>query len=458
MLINPDREIEFDSRRGSAFAPGFVTTMIISTMDRISEWQRKAEVRDREDVLNNIRRERFCLPANLIYLDGNSLGPLTDATAKCLHEAVSTEWGRGLIRSWNAGWFDLPQRLGNRLGPLVGAEQGEVVFTDSVTINLTKLAGGCMEMLPGRTRIVTDDLNFPSDLYALKGLPAVRSGGVKVTVVSSEDGIHLSPEAITRAIDTDTALVTLSHVVFKSGYMHDFAPIVAKAHAVGALVLADLSHSVGSVPVRLGEWGVDLAVGCSYKYLNGGPGAPAFLYVRKGLHDSLPVVLPGWFGCESPFAFASDYTPRAGILRFLTGTPPILSMKAIEAGIDLLREVGLPAIRKKSVDLCGFFEELFDAFLAERGFIFASPRDSQRRGSHIAIKHTEAFRMNRALMEPSKEAPLIIPDFRAPDNLRLGFAPLLVSFSDVLVTVQRLIEIVDTREFTRFDHDRPTVT
>jgi len=427
-------------------------------MESETKWNRQAEAFDQADKLKAFREDRFRLPADVIYLDGNSLGPLLLETERLLREAVSSEWGTGLIRSWNDGWFDLPLRLGDLLAPLVGARRGEVAFTDSVTINLTKLAGGVLELMPDRRCIVTDNLNFPSDLYALQGLPAVRQGQVTITTVASPDGVHLPPAILSAAINEKTALVTVSHVVFKSGYRHDLQALAAKAHSVGALVLADLSHSAGAVPVDLEGWGVDLAVGCSYKYLNGGPGGPAFLYVRQKWQDRLPVVLPGWFGCVEPFAFSGQFTPREGIGRFLTGTPPVLSMRALEPGIEILRCAGIIHLHEKAIALGTFFEELFEAFLLQRGFIFASPRQPLQRGSHIALKHEEAYRINRALMEPAGEHPVVIPDFRAPDNLRLGLAPLIVSFKDVLAAVNRLIDIIDTEEFKRFDHARSVVT
>jgi kynureninase len=255
------------------------------------------------------------------------------------------------------------------------------------------------------------------------------------------------------AMGPETALVTVSHVVFKSGYLHDLKALTDAAHAAGALVLADLSHSVGSVPVDLGRWGVDLAVGCSYKYLNGGPGAPAFLYVRRELQDRLEPVLSGWFGSADPFAFEAAYRPAEGIRRFQVGTPPILSLRAIEPGIRLLREAGMKRIREKSLCQTGFLIELWERLLEPFGYTLGSPRDPAIRGSHIALRHPEAYRINRALIEPAGERRPIIPDFRHPDNLRIGVAPLFIGYSDLLEAVIRMREIVETREYETVDDE-----
>lgn len=427
-------------------------------MDNLEQAFRLAGDRDDGDPLADFSSRFWGLDDTLIYLDGNSLGPLPLEARELAVSCLSEEWGRDLIQSWNKEWFALPERLGDLLAPVIGANAGEVCFADSVTVNLFKLAGGALALQPERTEVLTDDLNFPSDFYALEGLPSVSKGNVRLRRVPSKDGIGLSADTLCKAIDEKTALVTVSHVTFKSGYRHDLERICSRAREVGAVVLADLSHSVGAVPIELDRWGVDLAVGCTYKYLNGGPGAPAFLYVRNELQEVLPVVLPGWFGAASPFAFTPQFTPARGIRRFLVGTPPVLSMRAVEPGIRLIREAGTGALWGKSRQLTEDFLELFDAHLLNRGFGLGSPRNAEQRGSHLSLKHREAYRINRAMIEPYGNELRIIPDFREPDNLRLGFAPLFLKYRDVVRTVQRLMEIIDTHEFERFDHEIPAVT
>ena len=427
----------------------------VSECERFRE---KADGMDSADPLASFRGAFLPVLDRILYLDGNSLGPLPHATGELMVHAVRNEWGEGMIRSWNEGWFELPVRLGDKLAPLIGAGPGQVCFCDSVTVNFLKLAAAALKLQSDRTRIVTDDLNFPSNFYAADGLAGGTDGRHAVQVLESRDGIRLPVEAYAQAIDRETALVTLSHVVFKSGFLQDLEAITALAHEAGALVLADLSHSVGSVPVELDTWGVDTAVGCAYKYLNGGPGAPAFLYVREGLVERLPQVLTGWFGCAEPFNFERSYSPAAGIRRFLVGTPPILSMLAVEPGIDLLRKAGMQPIREKSIRQSQFLLELWEALLEPVGFELGSPRDPAMRGSHLSFRHPEAYRISQAMIEPDGGARPVIPDFRKPDNLRIGIAPLYLKFNDILEAVLRIREIVDTREYEHFSQTAGAVT
>ena len=413
---------------------------------------------DRSDPLAPFKA-RFALPSeNLIYLDGNSLGPLPEATAALIGKCIVQDWGEGLIRSWNTGWYDLPVRLGDLLAPLLGAQPGEVCFADSVTVNLFKLASAALHGLDGRRSIVTDDLNFPSDYYVLEQLIKLLGNRHTLDRVASGDGMTVSSDSLVSAIGDQTALISLSHVVFKSGFMHQLAPICEAARRNGAMTLIDLSHSVGSVPIELNRWGVDMAVGCSYKYLNGGPGAPAFLFVRKGLQEKLLPQLAGWFGSRHPFQFEPHYSPARGIRRFLAGTPPILSLQAIEMGILLLMEAGMESLRQKSIRQSQFFIELFDRLLQPVGFQLGSPRDPARRGSHLALTHREAFRINKALISPPEGKPVVIPDFRVPDNLRIGLAPLFLGYTDVFRAAMRMREIVIDHEYMLFDHETETVT
>jgi kynureninase len=413
---------------------------------------------DLADPLRAFREAFTGLDGKLIYLDGNSLGPLPKATSKLLQSTVQEAWGEKLIQSWNEEWYDLPERMGNLLAPLIGAQDGEVCFADSVTINLFKLAAAALKRQSGRKTILTDDLNFPSDYYALDGLIGMLGRQHRMHRVESEDGMTIPTEQLIAAINEDTALVTLSHVVFKSGFKHDLEAICRAAHAKGAMVLADISHSVGSVPIHLGDWGVDMAIGCSYKYLNGGPGAPAFLFVKESLQDDLEPQLAGWFGADDPFAFKSGFAPSAGIRRFLVGTPPILSLQAVEPGIQLLRDAGMAAIRDKSIRQSECLIELFDEFLEPIGFELGSPRDIHQRGSHIALRHPEAFRINKAMIHPKEGKLAVIPDFRTPDNLRLGITPLFLSHLDVGNAPAGIIEIVVNHEYKSFSHEAGTVT
>ncbi|NDV62976.1 kynureninase [Puniceicoccales bacterium CK1056] len=418
----------------------------------------RARALDASDPLGVYRSSFSGLSADLIYLDGNSLGPLPAQTKKVMERAVGTEWGEDKIKSWNKGWFDLPLRLGDLLGPLIGAGTGQVVFADSVTVNLFKLASAALARQEGRLKILTDDLNFPSDYYAIEGLINGLKQGHKLVRVASPDGMSLPSEELAAAIDSDTALVTISHVVFKSGYLYDLEAIVEAAHKAGALVLADLSHSAGSVPIELDRWGVDMAIGCSYKYLNGGPGAPAYLYVRESLQEELLPLLSGWFGAQEPFSFSPHYLAASGIQRFLVGTPPILSMRAVEPGIQLLLDAGMQSVREKSIQQTEFLIELYDQILVPLGFALGSPRDPARRGSHVSLRHPEAFRINKAMISPIEGRPVVIPDFRTPDNLRLGVAPLYQTFEELARAVERIREIVVDQEFTRFEEGLDVVT
>jgi kynureninase len=409
---------------------------------------------DVEDDLASFR-ERFVLDEpDLIYMDGNSLGRLSHRTVERMQAVVEREWGRDLIRGWNAGWYQAPSRVGEKVARLVGAGPGQVVVSDSTSVNLFKLAMAAMEMRPGRDRIVSDVLNFPSDLYVLQGCIRLLGDRHSLHLVPSADGITVDRRTLFDAIDERTALVTLSHVTFKSGFLYDAAAVTARAHQVGALVLWDLSHSVGVVPIQLDHWGVDLAVGCTYKYLSGGPGAPAFLYVRRDLQEEARSPIWGWFGQRSPFAFDLEYAPAEGVARFLAGTPPMLSLLAMESALDLLLEAGMERIRRKSVRLTSYLVYLVDTTLAPLGFALGSPRNPAWRGSHVSVRHPEGYRINRALIEEMG----VLPDFREPDNIRLGLAPLYTSFAEVWEAVDRIRRVVEEGRHLRYPAERLLVT
>ena len=414
-----------------------------------------AENLDNHDPLASFRTCFVITDPGLIYLDGNSLGRLTHASLDRLQQVVEQEWGRDLIRGWNENWWEAPVRIGEKIARLVGAAPGQMVACDTVSVNLFKLASAALALRPGRTHIVTDTLNFPSDLYILQGL--VRSLGNHHTIfrIGSRDG-DVTPDLdeLAAAIDDSTALLTLSHVTFKSGYLYDMAAVTELAHRHGALVIWDLSHSAGAVPVALDVCNADFAIGCTYKYLNGGPGAPAFIYVRKELQAQAISPICGWWGQNAPFAFGLDYMPAPGVARFLTGSQPILSLLAMEAALDPLLEAGLESLRAKSLLLSEYLIYLSDTLLSPLGFRLGSPRIPERRGSHISLRHPEGYRINRALIEEMN----VLPDFREPDNLRLGLTPLYTSFSEVWEGVDRIRRVVADKRFEKYPAQRLTVT
>jgi kynureninase len=378
---------------------------------------------DRADELATFR-DRFVLPDGVIYLDGNSLGPLPKAAQARVAEVLEREWGQSLIRSWSDhGWIDLQFRIGEKIGRLIGAAPGTTVVADSTSVNLFKLLAAALDQRPGRRVIVTEDGNFPTDLYVAQGLATLLQRGHVLRQVTD----------VTAALDDTVAVLLLTHVNYRSGAMHDMTALTRAAHDAGALVLWDLSHSAGAVPLQLEADGVDLAVGCGYKYLNGGPGAPAFLYVAKRLQDDLRLPLTGWLGHAAPFAFESTYRPAPGITRAVVGTPPILSLAAAEAGIDIALEAPMAAVRAKSQRL----GELFIALMAqERAFTPLTPREASARGSQVAFAHPHGYAIMQALIERG-----VIGDFRAPDVLRFGLAPLYTRHVDVCDAVTVLREV-----------------
>jgi kynureninase len=411
-------------------------------------------------------RSRFFFPEECpLYLDGNSLGRVPFITTARMRTVVVEQWGADLIRSWNKNWWDAPVRVGEKIARLVGAAPGQVVVSDSTSVDLFKLAAAALLLRPGRTKIVTDTLNFPSDVYVLQGLAGLLSPGAakngrnearyEIVLVDSQDG-GISPDlaALEAAIDEDTALVTLSHAAFKSGYLYDMAHINDMAHARGALTLWDLSHSVGVVSIELDASRADFAIGCTYKYLNGGPGSPAFLYVNRSHQSQAVSPIWGWFGQNEPFAFGLEYVPAPGVTRFLAGSPPVLSMLALEASLEPLLEAGVEAVRRKSILLTDYAVWLSEGLLAPHGFSLGSPTDPARRGSHISLRHREGYRINRALIEEM----CLIPDFREPDNIRLGFAPLYTSFEDVWTGIERIRLVMEEKRHLKYSPEREKVT
>jgi kynureninase len=387
-------------------------------------------------------RDRFDLPEDVIYLDGNSLGPLPKATPGVVEDLVRRQWGQDLITSWTRhGWVDLPRQVGAKIGRLIGAGPGEVVAADSISVNLFKLIAAALQLRPGRTVVISERSNFPTDLYVAQGLQALLGGRLELRLV---DG-----DAIAAALDQDTALLMLTHVDYRSGRMHDMAGLTAAAHQAGALVLWDLAHSAGAVPLTLAADEVDLAVGCGYKFLNGGPGAPAFLYVARRWHEEIRQPLSGWFGHRDPFAFEAAYRPAAGIDRFQSGTPPVLGLKALEVGVDLLCEVDPAALRAKSQGLGDCLIRLVEGRCAGHGLVLASPRDGARRGAQVAFRHPDGYPIMQALI-----ARGVIGDFRAPDLVRFGLAPLYLRFADLWDAVEILRDVLERRTWDRAEFRR----
>jgi len=416
-----------------------------------------AQQLDVQDELSAYR-ERFVIddPDHLIYLDGNSLGRLPKATIPYLNQLIGKQWGQRLIRGWNEGWFTAAQTLGDKLAKVIGAQPGEVLVSESTSTNLFKMAVAALRARPGRSKIVSDALNFPSDLYIFQGIIDLLGGQHQLEIIPSRDGIRIHPDDIAAAIDSDTALVSLTHVAFKSAFMYDMRAVTEMAHQAGALTLWDLSHSVGAVPLQLDTWGADLAVGCTYKYLNGGPGSPAFLYVRRELQDQLSQPIWGWFATHNPFEFDLNFTPAEGIARFQVSTPPVLSMQGIEPAVDIMLEAGMERLRVKSVRQTDYLIDLARAWLLPLGFSLGSPTDSAERGSHVSLCHPEAYRINRAMIED--EDLKIIPDFRAPNNIRLGVAPLYNSYTDIYRALNRIREIVEKKIYEGYSEERLAVT
>ncbi|MGY8974204.1 MAG: kynureninase [Sphingomonadales bacterium] len=402
----------------------------------------RARILDAGDPLAEFR-ERFLVPDGVIYLDGNSLGCLPKATPPRMEQVVREQWGQDLIRSWNtAGWVDWPARIGARIAPLIGAQPQEVIACDSTSVNLFKLIAAALGMRPGRKVVLSEPGNFPTDLYMIDGL--------------EKQGLaerRLAPrERLAEALDDDVALLLLTHAHYKTGELFDMAELTRAAHEAGALVLWDLSHSGGALPVDLGACGADFAVGCGYKYLNGGPGAPAYAFVAERHLSAAQQPLTGWFGHTAPFAFSDDYEAAPGIEKLLCGTPPILGLAALEVGVDLIAEIGVDRLYAKSQALSEFFRQC----LSERGvdLDLVSPADPAQRGSQLSFRHPDAYAICQALI-----ARGVIGDFRDPDILRFGFAPAYLRFEDIAEAARHLAEVVETGEWQRAEfRGRASVT
>jgi kynureninase len=387
--------------------------------------------RDRNDALSHTR-DAFDLPRGVIYLDGNSLGALPKATATRVADLVQRQWGSDLIRGWNThDWIGAAARVGGKIAPLVGARPDEVIVADSTSVNLFKLVSGALSLRPGRRVILTEPGNFPTDLYILQGLQRLLGERVELRIRSRED--------LPGAIGADTAAVVLTHVHYKSSLCWPMAEITARAHEAGALAVWDLSHSAGALPVDLNGAQADLAVGCGYKYLNGGPGAPSFVFVARRWQERIETPLTGWMGHAALFEFDDAYLPAGDIRRQLCGTPGMLGLAALESGVDGFAGIDMTALSAKGRALGDLFIERVEACCAGHGLSLASPRDAGRRGSHVSFSHPMGYAIMQALI-----ARGVIGDFRAPDILRFGFTPLYLSFTDVWDAVEILREVLDT--------------
>jgi kynureninase len=406
---------------------------------------------DSADQLSSYRDRFVHSDRDLIYLDGNSLGPLPVRTQARIAEVVDQDWGVGLVRSWDK-WIRLPREAGEMLADhLLGAASGQVLVCDSVTVNLYKLACAALDARPGRDVIITDDDNFPTDRYVLEGVAAQR--GIELRFIHTDTDTGVSEQALADALDERTALVCLSHVAYRSGALADMARLTAVVHDSGALALWDLSHSVGAVPVELDAAGADLAVGCTYKYVNAGPGAPAFCYVRQALQSQLRQPIWGWFGQRDQFEMGPRYDPAPGIDAFQTGTPNIVGTVAVEEGARLLGEAGMPELRAKSIELTTYLIALADEWLVPLGFTVASPRDATRRGAHVTLKHDDAWQVSQALIRDG-----VVGDYRTPDRLRFGPAPIYTSFTEVWTALDRLRDIAATKSYADIPLEQPRVT
>jgi kynureninase len=410
-----------------------------------------AQALDTADQLASFRDRFVQQDRDLIYLDGNSLGPLPVRTQARIAEVVDQDWGVGLVRSWDK-WIGLPREAGDMVAEhLVGAAAGQVLVCDSVTVNLYKVACAALDARPDRDVIVTDDDNFPTDRYVLEGIAAQRGSELRLIHTDLDAGV--SEQALTDALDERTGLVCLSHVAYRSGALADMGRLTELIHATGALALWDLSHSVGAVPVELDATGADLAIGCTYKYVNAGPGAPGFLYVRESLQPQLRQPIWGWFGQRDQFEMGPHYDPAPGIDAFMTGTPNVIGTVAVEEGARLLGEATIALLRAKSIELTSYLTALADEWLVPLGFALASPRDATRRGAHVSLRHDDAWQISQALIRDG-----VIGDYRTPGRLRLGPVPIYTRFTEIWSALDRLRDIAATKSYADIPAEQSRVT
>jgi kynureninase len=404
-------------------APAAVTRAMVMEMDR-------------NDQLRPLR-DAFVVPDGMIYLDGNSLGLLPVAAARRAREVVENEWGGSAISGWNDHhWIDLPHRVGEKIAPLIGAEDDEVVACDSTSANLFKVLAAALSLRPGRRTIVTNRGNFPTDVYIAEGLAAFAGHGCEVR--------YAEPSELAAALDDNVAAVSFTHVDYKSCRIEDMAGITAIAHEAGALAVWDLAHSAGAIPVALNAARADFAVGCGYKYLNGGPGAPAFLFAARRHHAQMTQPLTGWMGHASPFTFDHRYQPAPGIRRMLTGTPPVVALSVLEESVGLMLDAGIARLRDKGKQMTALMMALIERECAGHGLELGTPENAEERGNHVIYRHPDAYAIVQAL-----KAHGVVGDFRNPDCIRLGIAPIYLSYADIFDAVQHLREVMNNREYER---------
>lgn len=408
-------------------------------------------IADQQDPLAGFR-QRFDLPANTFYLDGNSLGVLPKGALERSRQVITGEWGHDLIRSWNtAGWFDMPARLGDKLAPLLGAGPGETVVTDTTSLNLFKALAAALRIQrqahPERKVILSERDNFPTDLYMIQGMIEFLQQGYELRLI--DEALPLE-----QALDEDVAVLLLSHVNYRTGYLYDMAAVTRSAHQRGALAIWDLAHSAGALQVDLNGADADFAVGCTYKYLNGGPGSPAFIWVAPRHQNAFWQPLSGWWGHAKPFEMAADYAPAQGIRRFLCGTQPIVSLALVECGLEVARQVDAQQLRAKSLALTDLFIELVEQRCGGHPLTLITPREHARRGSHVSFRHPQGFAVMQALI-----ANGVIGDYREPEVLRFGVTPLYLSHADIWDSVEILREILDSGSWDKPEfHRRGAVT
>jgi kynureninase len=413
---------------------------------------------DQTDSLREFRKNFTLDDKRLVYLDGNSLGVLPRTTSERLDTVINKEWGQRLIRAYNEGWWTKPSVIGAGIAGLIGAQPDEVIVCDSVSVNMFKILVSVLRQSENKKIIVSDELNFGTDLYIIQGVIDLLGSRHKLKLMKSDDGITVGDSELKSCINDDTAMVSLSYVSFRSAFMYDMMEVTKLAHAHSAYVLWDLCHAVGAVPIDLNGAGADFAVGCTYKYLNGGPGSTSFLYVRRDLQEKIFSPIWGWWADSDPFNFNTRFSPAEGMKKFLTGSVPVLSSATIESSLAIFEDAGMSNLRKKSLRMSSFLISLTDEFLAPLGFSLGSPREENRRGSHVSLKHPEAFRICKALTDDEEGRWTIIPDFRTPDNIRIGIAPLYNTFGEIAILVTELMRITGDKVYEKYSLEKGSVT
>ena len=411
---------------------------------------------DKEDPLNQFRNH-FFHQKNEIYLDGNSLGKMPKNVNSQIEKTLNNEWGKQLIRSWNKNWLALPERISNKYGKLLNSSTGEIIFGESTTVRLYQILFGLIKSGNYPNHLITDDLNFPTDLYVIQGL-SKQFSNITITTINYGQEIQADIGRLKEVIQKTPGIVCLSLVTYKSAFYYPMKALNQFAAQHGSIIIWDLSHAVGAVPIDFKKSNTRVALGCTYKYMNGGPGSPAFLYVEKNLHVLLENPIQGWFGHQSPFNFNPEYKAADGLRRFNNGTPPVLSMQAVEAGVDLMLDAGIKNIRNKSVKQSEILIGAINDKLTSFGFSLQSPENKNQRGSHIAISHPHAWQICQVLISGGVKTPKIIPDFRPPHFIRFGITPLYTRFEDLWWVVKRLQSIVESKSYLNYDKESSQVT